>query len=130
VSPSLAGVVPAPSLSVQQTNCSLPYNQVALAGNYVVLGPGTYRPVFAGTATVGHPAAGGSAIAELRVRDALNLQFYSEFIKSSNGDVDQLTTFDYFKLTMPQTYVNVRSRVGASCGTASISGSVYFEKVD
>jgi hypothetical protein len=130
VSPSLVGVVAAQSLSVQQANCALPYNQSVMASNYIVLGPGTYRPVFAGTASVGHPAAGGSAIAELQVRDAVSGGFYSEFIKSSDGDVDQQTTFNYIRLTTPQTYVNVRSRVGTSCGSASISGSVYFEKVN
>jgi hypothetical protein len=112
-----------------QVNCSQPYNEIILGGNVIVLGPGTYRPVFAGTAAVGHPAAGGLAITELQLRDAMSGQLYSEFIKTSTDDLHQQTTFGYFKLTMPQTWVSVRSRVGATCGSSSISGSVYFEKV-
>jgi hypothetical protein len=127
--PSLAGAVVAQSLSMAQTTCTAPFNQVMLAGNYLVLGPGTYRPVFSGTATVGHPPSGGNSLVELQVRDAVTGGFYTEYLKIFSNDVAQDTQFGYIRLTEPQTYVNVRSRVGTSCGSASIAGTVYFEKV-
>ena len=126
---SLAGAVVAPSLSLQQANCQLPFNQVLHTGNYIVLGPGTYRPVFSGTATVGHAGSGENSLAELQVRDALNGHSYTEYRRVYSNDVEQETQFGYIRLTEPQTYISVQSRVGTSCGSASISGSVYFEKV-
>jgi hypothetical protein len=127
--PSLVGEVAAAPVSLEQTNCSLPFNQAIANGGYVVLGPGTYRPVFSGTTTVGHPASGGDSIAEVQVRDAISGGFYTEYLKVFSNDVAQETQFRYLRLTAAQTYVGVRSRVGTSCGSASISGSVYFEKV-
>lgn len=127
--PSLAGVLVAQSLSLQEINCPAGWNQALMPSNYIILGPGTYRPVFSGTAAVGHPPSGGDSLAELQVRDAIGGGLYTEYVKAFSNDVEQERQFGYVRLTAAQTYINVRSRVGTSCGSASISGSVYFEKV-
>jgi hypothetical protein len=122
--------VVAPSLSLEQANCDLPFNQALHTSNYIVVGPGTYRPVFSGTATVGRAASAGNSLAELQVRDGLTGGSYTEYRRALSNDGEQETQFGYIRLTAAQTYITVRSRVGTSCGSASISGSVYFEKVD
>jgi len=116
------------SVSVQATDCSRPYSEGILFASPIVLKPGTYRPVFSGTAAVGRSGIGGTAIAELQVRDAVSLGLLAQYSKSITGDVQQDNAFGYITLTT-QSYVSIRSRAGAGCGSAAISGSVYFEKV-
>jgi hypothetical protein len=127
--PSLVDTIVVPMLASAQSNCALPFNQTLQNGNLVVLGPGTYRPVFSGTAVIAHPASGGMSIAELQVRDAVSGAFYSEYVKVSDNDTRQHTEFGYIRLTAAQNYIHIRSRVGTNCGSASVSGSVSFEKV-
>ena len=115
------------SVSVS-TDCSQPYSEGILFGSAIVLNPGTYRPVFSGTAAVGRSGNGATAIADLQVRDALSLSLLAQYSKSITGDVQQDNAFGYITLTT-QSYIQIRSRAGASCGSAAISGSVYFEKV-
>ena len=126
--PTLAGVATARGLSVQVTDCTQPYNESILVSAAITLNAGIYRPVFSGAASVGHPAGPGMAIAELQVRNAEHNSFYSQYSKQVAGTVSEDIPFGYFTLTSPQL-VNVRSRVGTSCGSAAIEGFVYFEKV-
>src|SRR5688500_15703534 len=126
--PTLAGVATARGLSVQVADCTQPYNESSLVSAPIMLNAGTYRPVFSGAASVGHPAGPGMAIAELQVRNAEHNSFYSQYSKQVTGIVNEDIPFGYFTLTSPQL-VNVRSRVGTSCGSAAIEGFVYFEKV-
>ena len=51
------GTIAVPTLALAQANCSLPFNQTTQNGNFLVLGPGTYRPVFSGTAVIAHARA-------------------------------------------------------------------------
>src|SRR5688572_11063743 len=126
--PILAGIAIARGLSVQVADCAQPYNESSLISAPIMLGAGTYRPVFSGAASVGHPAGPGMAIAELQVRNAESNGFYSQYSKQVAGTVAEDVPFGYFTLSSTQ-YVNVRSRVGTSCGSAAIEGFVYFEKV-
>ena len=126
--PNLAGVATARSLSIQVTDCSQGYNESMLTSAPIVLNAGTYRPVFTGAASIGRPAGTGTAIAELQVRNAESGGFYAQYVKQAVGTLDEDMPFGYFTLTS-SSFVNVRSRVGTSCGSAAIGGSVYFEKV-
>jgi len=121
-------VATARGVSVQVTDCTQPYNESILVSAPITLNAGIYRPVFSGAASVGHPEGPGMAIAELQVRDAESNSLYSQYSKQAAGIVNQDVPFGYFTLTS-QHYVNVRSRVGTSCGSAAVEGFVYFEKV-
>src|SRR5688572_10019397 len=126
--PTLAGVAIARGLSVQVAECNQPYNESIMVSAPISLNAGTYRPVFSGAAAVGHQPGPNMAIAELQVRDAESNSLYSQYSKQAAGIVNEDVPFGYFTLTS-QHYVNVRSRVGTSCGSAPIEGLVYFEKV-
>src|SRR5688500_18857080 len=126
--PMLAGVATARGVSVQVTDCTQPYNESILVSAAITLNAGIYRPVVSDAASVGHPEGTGMAIAELQVRDAESNSLYSQYSKQAAGIVNEDVPFGYFTLTS-QHYVNVRSRVGTSCGSAAVEGFVYFEKV-
>lgn len=126
--PSLTAWARFPQVWIQQANCSAAFIEDVASSAGVDIGPGVYRAVLGGTSTVGHPARSGFATVSLQVRDAATDAFYGQSVKAmSNGSLQE-SPFPY--ITLPAaTRLYVRARAAVGCGTATISGLVYFEKV-
>lgn len=95
-------------------------------GESVTLGPGYYRPVFVGSTTLGHSGAGTSDLAiYIWTSQGFGVTDYNK-ATSSAGVYER--TFQYFRMDAPGELL-VFARVSTSCGSASLSGAVAFERV-
>jgi hypothetical protein len=124
----LAGWSAFPEVLAQLGTCSGPVVERISMGEIVDLDPGTYRPVIGGVSIVGVPGGTGSSSVSLQVLHAATGAFYAQYLRSWSGGLLQESPFPYITLLEP-TSVRIRARAAVSCGTARISGIVYFEKV-
>ena len=109
------------------TNCSSssPQDQTSY-GEPVDLGPGYYRPVFVGNSTVGHVNGGQSEIAvQLQTATGWLVTEYGKTV-SSSGTSER--SFQYVYMSEAGQLL-VFTRVSTTCGSASISGVLAFERV-
>jgi hypothetical protein len=95
-------------------------------GSSVPLTPGYYRAVLDGTTGIGRGTSGTSEVAiDVWTSGGLGLTAYLKSL-SSNGSSER--SLGYFRLTVSdQPYVF--ARVSTTCGNASLSGKVGFERV-
>ena len=121
-----SGSAALPALSVQVTNCgSVPRDEMAY-GDPINLGPGYYRPVFVGNAALDQ-ANGGTSEIVIHVWTSGGLPV-AEYGKSiSSGSISE-RAFQYFYMNEPGQLL-VFARTSTSCGGASISGALGFERV-
>ena len=121
-----SGSAALPDLSVQVTDCgSVPRDEMAY-GDPISLGPGSYRPVFVGHAALDHANGGTSEIAiHVWTSGGLPVAEYGKSI--SSGSISE-RAFQYFSMTESGQLL-VFARTSTSCGGASISGALGFERV-
>jgi hypothetical protein len=90
------------------------------------LGPGYYRPVFVGSAALGHLNGGVSEVAiQLQTPTGLPVTDYSKSV-SASGVSER--SFQYVYMSAAGQLVAF-SRASTNCGNASISGVLAFERV-
>jgi hypothetical protein len=111
---------------VQVTNCPSTGRDAMGYGDPINLGPGIYRPVFIGNTALGHKSTGTS---ELVIYLWTDMGFsITDFSKSVSSEGTSERSFQYVHMSQPGQIL-VFSRVSTSCGNASSSGVVSFERV-
>lgn len=119
-----------PTLASEPTTCPAPQQDLgdyADLGNTITLGPGLYRPVFAGATTVGHSGAGTAEVA-IYVWTLYGITVSDYGKSTSSGGVFE-KTFQYFHVDETSPFY-VYGRASTTCGgTASLYGVLAFERV-
>jgi hypothetical protein len=95
-------------------------------GGSVNLAPGYYRPVFTGATAIGH-AAGGWAELAIYIWTSSGASV-TDYDKSVSASGVSERTFQYFRINEPSQLMSF-AYVSTTCGNASISGALTFERV-
>jgi hypothetical protein len=115
-------------VEVSGANC--PSTQDAMGygndGVPIDLGPGYYRPVFVGSADLGHANGGLSEIViHLWTANGFPVTDYSKVV-SSSGVSER--SFQYVYMSQAGQ-LQAFARTSTSCGSATLSGVLAFERV-
>lgn len=122
-----AGSITLPDLSVSvTTNCTANMQHSAAYGDPVDLGPGYYRAVLVGNASLRY-ANGGTTELAIQLQGPTGAPI-TEFLKSVASDGVSENAFRYVYMDAPGQLL-VWSRVSTSCGGATLSGALAFERV-
>jgi hypothetical protein len=109
------------------TACSSTVQDQAYVSDQFTLGPGYYRPVFTGGASLRFTNGGVSELS-IQVQPAAGGLAVSEFSKSVSNSGSAEQTFAYIYLLEPTNLAAV-TRVSTNCGLAWLSGGLHFERV-
>ena len=115
-----------PDLAVNVTTCPSQQDSPAY-GSSVLLTPGYYRAVLDGTTSIGKGTNGTSQIS-IYVWSSSGLPL-TEFGKSVSSTGASERSLGYFRVSGVSDQINVFAYVGTTCGNASLSGKVGFERV-
>ena len=112
-------------MTVQGSACATQKDEMTFGGS-VDLSPGYYRPMFTGSTSLTYSSGGW---AELAIHIfTWNGAPVTDSVRAVSGLGVSERTLEYFRIDAP-TQLLLLARVSTTCGQASVSGALSFERV-